>query len=428
MSYNDIELPDLDDEDVPTGGDGVSFNKPSLSEWGKGRNRDLAKNKGSFDEIDFPDDHPGEKHFPESREEISESRIDEWVNEAEDGYDVEELRDRGEKTAPFSGIDLSFLDDEEDEPQSLEDMNDVPGDNVSRGMIFPSDNHDNNTSPDDEPNNNWDDIEEVSENDDALDSLGFPDDHPEDFYYESIDEETETPTQDPLPDEQVPTGESPTSTDDSESGDTEKDTSSDTQDSGEKKNEKSPLSGFSILTENRVVQRIIQLYEKLCTALASALIWVVSLLGVLPFVGKMFKHLGKLLQIFLRIGKYFLPIALIVVIMIVLPILVSIPGKKSMELELPDNGGVHAKWDRAGENTVSVTVENTGDVIAYVVPHGEIYKRGAYNPFTWFAPQKIGECTGKSTPVDIEEKKEIALECDAPVSGVGVHVRVLMEE
>jgi len=142
---------------------------------------------------------------------------------------------------------------------------------------------------------------------------------------------------------------------------------------------------------------------------------LVSLLGILegiPLIGLPFKFILKA-KIVLKILSYVLPL------IVILAILHWHGGTKFKseygEVTFPDNGSakITAISFNPSNNEATVTIENTGDVIAEVTPTLTVQGlKPSANPLSFFYPKEVGSCTGSTVSVPIGKTKDFIVKCD----------------
>lgn len=86
---------------------------------------------------------------------------------------------------------------------------------------------------------------------------------------------------------------------------------------------------------------------------------------------------------------------------------------ESATVSLPDEGGVEmSNMVLNDEGTkLTATLTNTGEVIADVTPSATIKAAELKNPVSWYVRTDVGECTGETANLDIEESVEVTLSC-----------------
>lgn len=159
-----------------------------------------------------------------------------------------------------------------------------------------------------------------------------------------------------------------------------------------------------------------------------------GLLALVAFAGGLLKKLpgvGKLITSTTRaaIGLALviaIPFALVFVSAFITRSATAPP--ESVSISLPDQGGVELADMELNDDgtTLTATLTNTGEVIADATPSATIKAVEWKNPVSWYVRSDVGECTGESTNLDIEESVEVTLSCTGS-SGSSVKIEGSLE-
>lgn len=409
MSDDSLELPEIDEEGILR--ESQSASGPSFQEWAStqgGTDAPIAEEEdddssdGAEFSIQFPWDSgqedfstPSSSSHHEDAPAPSEESLTHTFEEDESDDDVDAI---------------VFPYEEEDYYVGREDVyGDIPRPRAPVAPVGEENNPPASVYPD-------------NENDADLAPLNFADEEeepPEDWIddggWDYGDEESESV----LPDNTSP---APESEEESEAP------PEDVNPAHEEDKKKSAHSGVANLLKkvqkNPLVLACVGFYVRLSKVCAKVAGKVLGFLTSLPLIGRIFSPLKKPMAFLTQKLYLLLPAIIAFLVIVLLPVAVSIPGSSSTSVKLPDDGKVRASWESVDKTSIELTLENDGEVIAYVVPEAEVVKRDAYNPITWFFPKKMGVCSGSSTPLDIDETKNAALSCETPTRGIGVSVKV----
>lgn len=409
MSDDSLELPEIDEEGILR--ESQSASGPSFQEWAStqgGTDAPIAEEEdddisdGAEFSIQFPWDSgqedfsmPSSSSHHEDAPAPSEESLTHTFEEDESDDDVNAIVFPYEEEDYYVGREDVYGDI----PRPRAPVAPVGEENHPPASIYP----DNENDADLAPLSFADDEEEPPEN--WIDDGGW----------DYGDEEPESV----LPDNTSP---APESEEESEAP------PEDVNPAHEEDKKKSAHSGVANLLKkvqkNPLVLACVGFYVRLSKVCAKVSGKVFGFLSSLPLVGRVFSPLKKPMASLTQKLYLLLPVIIAFLVIVLLPVAVSIPGSSSTSVKLPDDGKVRASWESVDKTSIELTLENDGEVIAYVVPDAEVIKRDAYNPITWFFPKKMGVCSGSSTPLDIDETKSAVLSCETPTRGIGVSVKV----
>ena len=408
MSDDSLELPEIDEEGILR--DSQNTSGPSFQEWASAQsgNSDAVEDTGagSSDDTEFSIQFP-------------------WDSGQEDfSMPSSSSHHEGAPAPSEESLTHTFEEDESDDvdkivfPYEEEDYC-VGRENVYGDISRPG----APAAPVGEENHPPASIYPDNENDADLAPLSFADDeegHPEDW----IDDD-DWGYDDEEPGDIIPDNSTPASGGEEEEYEALPEDRDSAHDESKKKSTQSGIDALlKKVQKNPLVLTCIGFYVRLSKVCAKVAGKVFGFLTSLPLIGRIFSSLKKPMAFLTQKLYLLLPAIIAFLVIVLLPVAVSIPGSSSTSVKLPDDGKVRASWESVDKTSIELTLENDGDVIAYVVPEAEVVKRDAYNPITWFFPKKMGVCSGSSTPLDIDETKSAVLSCETPTRGIGVSVKV----
>lgn len=159
-----------------------------------------------------------------------------------------------------------------------------------------------------------------------------------------------------------------------------------------------------------------------------------GLLSVVAFAGGLLKKLPGVGKLVTNTTRAAIGLALIIAIPVALVFVSAFITRsatappEAVAVSLPDQGGVEmsnmALNDDGTELTATLT--NTGEVIADITPSATIKATDLKNPISWYVRSDVGECTGETTNLDIEESVEVTLSCTGS-SGSSVKIEGSLE-
>lgn len=410
MSDDSLELPEIDEEGILR--ESQSASRPSFQEWAStqgGTDAPIAEEEdddisdGAEFSIQFPWDSeqedfstPSSSSHHEGAPAPSEESLTHTFEEDESDDDVNAIVFPYEEEDYYVGREDVYGDI----PRPRAPVAPVGEENHPPASIYPD-----------------------NENDADLATLSFADDEeepPDDW----IDDD-DWGYDDEEPGDIIPDNSTPASGGEEEEYEALPEDRDSAHDESKKKSTQSGIDALlKKMQKNPLVLTCIGFYVRLSKVCAKVSGRVFGFLSSLPLVGRVFSPLKKPMDFLTQKLYLLLPVIITLLIAMFLPIAVSIPGSSSTSVKLPDDGKVRASWESVDKTSIELTLENDGDVIAYVVPEAEVVKRDAYNPITWFFPKKMGVCSGSSTPLDIDETKSAVLSCETPTRGIGVSVKV----
>lgn len=396
---SDISLPEIDIEQEET------LILPEVEEENNSTDLDddvfswdILDDEDSDDEINniVPDEIENNIYQEPIEDNLEDLSFEELLNMVDDN--IQEDNDE----------DSDTINNNLDNDESLEDL-DV---NELLGML--------DDYNEDEDNNEEDD-------DDDLDSLlqDTDDDNDDNFGFDTIDNDEDYDTEDEkdLNDEIN----NFLNLDDSEDDNTEEQEDNDVNEPEEdnvedlkalfepvskkekkKKDNEDKNSKFS-LKDNPLVNG----YMFIAGILYNILTKLITFLGKIPVIGKIFRPLNKFIKVG---GKKYFPLVFIILLFFI-PFYFSVP--KGVNLELPDEGAMQTHSFDYSDGVASGTIENTGDIIITGEPIYKIYGyKPSINPKTWVTYSYLGSCNGESIDIDISEEKEVSTKCDPENNGL----------
>lgn len=251
------------------------------------------------------------------------------------------------------------------------------------------------------------------------------DDFSSNAYTEKSDEEDEDDGDfafEPIPDDEQESDEEPLEDEDTEDisefeEDFEADEPDPTEPEGDETSEEDEKSKKGRPSGQELGEKAFDIAKTLGKKTLAGLVlaggWILKILAKLPIIGG--KIAGKTGSTLFSLIALALPLIMMLTSIMLVRAFNDQSGGDTTSL--PDNGSVSVSTPEINDGTVTIEVENTGDVIADVKPGAIIYSSRWFNPLSWYVPAEVTRCTADWVEVEIEQTETVELTCDEEPAG-----------